>query len=82
MERFHCRAIFLSLLGYDHRTVHAELIVRIVNGNDAPTFSLLLGYVLERAGFDVSTSPLSIGGRKRWRRWVEGHFRKIFPCRL
>ena len=81
MERFDCRAIFLSLLGflpflvclgYDHRTVHAELIVRIVNGNDAPTFSLLLGYVLERAGFDVSTSPLSIGGRKRWRRWVWG----------
>ena len=77
MESFDGRDILLSLLGflpffvgfgYDHRTVHTELIDWIVDGNDASTFSFLLSHVLKRVGFDVDMTPFWTGWQERWRR--------------
>ena len=62
VESFESGGIFLSFFGFlqlfvgfghNHGTVHAKLIVRGVDGNDAPTFPFLASHMPQRIGFDV-----------------------------
>jgi len=67
VKRFDRRGIFVPFFGFlplfvsfghDYGAVHTELIVGVVNGNDAATLSFLLSHMSERTGFDVSMYAL------------------------